>query len=395
MDRMDDGSRRRWRGLAFAGLFVRALCALGAIAVWMGALPGGAWAASSVSLTASPASITPGEFSTLTATASLPSGSLVFVYDVTDGGRANVTSCSASPCTATVSMLWSENRAPKDRVYLAQVVENWGSPSSERVTSEASVTVEHRAIDMSTTLTASPSSIDPTQTSVLTARVADLTWLPSGYWLEIFDATDGTSQRLTTCTTLPCTTTVGMLWSENRAPKDRVYRAVLTGGVGGPNPYTESQSLPITVEHRAVDLSTVLVASPASIDPTQTSTLTATVASALPAGYQLYVYDVTDGGRQRLMTCTTATCTTTVVMLWSENRVPKDRIYQTELWGNVSSTYSTYLESTSQPVTVAHRAVDMTTTLTASLGSIERSPELDVDRQGRQRAAVGLPAVHL
>lgn len=38
--------------------------------------------------------------------------------------------------------------------------------------------------------------------------------------------------------------------------------------------------------------------------------------------------------------------------LWSENRAPKDRVYQAELIGNWGSTYSWYVETTSEPVTI-------------------------------------------
>jgi len=74
-------------------------------------------------------------------------------------------------------------------------------------------------------IAASPTAIDPTQTSTVTATTTHQLQA-EGLWLTIFDVTSSPAGGLRAlCTSMPCTVTDYMDWSENTSPRDRRYEA--------------------------------------------------------------------------------------------------------------------------------------------------------------------------
>ncbi len=212
------------------------------------------------------------------------------------------------------------------------------------------------------------SSIDPTQGQGATVTASTSVNLALTYRrLVIYDVTNpSNSFSVMSCTSqaVPCSVIDRMSWGENSSPRSRQYEARV---MPIDTSVVEERSTTVTVEHQRYHFAVSMTASAASIDPTQTATLTG-VADLVPNGYSIVLYDVTNPANPLSMQrCFTAQpCQSLHRMSWSENDAPVTRRFEARFGPTEGA-----VEDTSSVLTVEHRRHDFDLSLTADRTTID------------------------
>lgn len=202
-----------------------------------------------VTVSASPPTVAPGQSTTLTASATGGSGAYS-MYSFYSGS-----SCTGSPLQAGASNAYATSALSSTATFCAEVMDSLGSTA----TNAATVTV---SVDLLVTLTSSPTTVDPGQTSVLSAATSGGSGVYTNY---AFYSGNG-------CTGSPLQTGTSATYTTMSLGSTASFCVEVTDSSSD----TATGSVTVSVNPT---LSIALVPSPSTIDPGQSATF-----SASPAG---------------------------------------------------------------------------------------------------------------
>jgi len=227
----------------------------------------------SITLAAGQTTLTPGQSTTLTATAQyVPAGFTIEIHDLSDASTLSGVNSQTGPVNPFATRAYSA--IPQTVTYDAQLL----SASSQVVATSNEETVTWTN-PVSVSLVASPTSLFVGQSSTITA---DVTGLPSGATVQIVDlhhadTLGGTDAQNSGST--PFSTTATSLAAQTVQYQAQVYE-------GG---HLLAQSNPVAVLWQPLALS--LSASPTTLYADQQAAVTAW-SNALPAGDSLQIHDL-------------------------------------------------------------------------------------------------------